>query len=51
MTQEESTLQEAGWVAVTTIEQIPYGSILALEVEGLKLIMTRKGDRVWGKIG
>ncbi|MCU0535124.1 MAG: Rieske (2Fe-2S) protein [Hydrococcus sp. Prado102] len=46
MTQEASTLQEAGWIAVATVEQIPYGGLLALEVEDLKLIMTRKADRV-----
>jgi nitrite reductase/ring-hydroxylating ferredoxin subunit len=44
MTQEKSTPQEAGWVEVATIEQIPYDSILALEVEELNLIMTRKAD-------
>lgn len=37
---------EAGWVALTTIEHIPDGGILALELDGLKLIITRFSDNI-----
>ena len=37
---------EAGWVALTTVEQIPDGGILALELDGLKLIITRFADKI-----
>ncbi|MFZ1029418.1 MAG: Fe-S cluster biogenesis protein NfuA [Limnoraphis robusta] len=41
-----STDNEAGWVAITTIEQIPEGGILAVELDGLKLIITRFADQI-----
>lgn len=41
-----SAEQEAGWVALTTVDQIPDGEIIAVEVEGLKLILTRFEEQV-----
>lgn len=38
--------QETGWVALATIDQIPDGGILAVDVDGLKLILTRVGHNV-----
>ena len=35
---------ETGLVALATIDQIPEGDILAVDVDGLKLILTRVGD-------
>ncbi|ERT04668.1 rieske domain protein [Lyngbya aestuarii BL J] len=37
---------EAGWVAITTIEEIPDGGILAVELDGLKLIITQFADKI-----
>ncbi|MGK7919178.1 MAG: NifU family protein [Trichodesmium sp.] len=33
--------EETGWIALATIDQIPDGGILAVDVDGLKLILTR----------
>ncbi|MGB3193161.1 MAG: NifU family protein [Limnoraphis sp.] len=38
--------QEVGWVAITTIEEIPDGGILAVELDGLKLIITQFADKI-----
>lgn len=40
--------QETVWAALCEIDEIPDGGILALEVEGLKLIVCRTSDRVMG---
>ena len=37
---------ETGCVTLATIDQIPDGGILAVDVDGLKLILTRVDDRV-----
>lgn len=41
-----STENEAGWVALTTIDQIPEEGILAVELDGLKLILTQFNYRI-----
>lgn len=41
-----STENEAGWVALTTIDQIPNEGILAVELDGLKLILTQFNHRI-----
>lgn len=41
-----SSVEETGWMALTTVDQIPDGGILGLEVEKLNLILYRKSDRV-----
>lgn len=38
--------EETGWVALANIDQIPEGNILAVDVDGLKLILTRVDDDV-----
>lgn len=40
--------QEMGWVALATIDEIPNRGILPLEIEGLKLILTRQDEEVIG---
>ncbi len=40
--------QEIGWVALASIDEIPNGGILPLEIEGLKLILTRQDEQVIG---
>ncbi|MGK7961240.1 NifU family protein [Crocosphaera sp.] len=40
--------QDAGWVALARIDEIPNGGILPLEIEGLKLILVRKDETVKG---
>lgn len=40
--------QDTGWVALATLDDIPNGGILPLEIEGLKLILTRKDNQVIG---
>ncbi len=43
-----SSSQDAGWVALARVDEIPNGGILPLEIEGLKLILVRKDDIVKG---
>lgn len=43
-----SSEQETGWIALTTIEEIPDGGILGIEIDKLKLILYRNGDRILG---
>ncbi|MDJ0553172.1 MAG: NifU family protein [Microcoleaceae cyanobacterium MO_207.B10] len=46
MTSPFAAEQETGWVALANIDEIPEGDILAVDVDGLKLILTRVGDDV-----
>ncbi|WP_013321761.1 NifU family protein [Gloeothece verrucosa] len=39
---------EAGWIALTTLDEIPDGGILGLEIDKQKLILYRKGEQIWG---
>ncbi len=41
-----SAEQEAGWVALTTVDHIPDGEIIAVEIDGVKLILTRFEEQV-----
>lgn len=37
---------ETGWIALTTIQEIPDGGIVGLEIDNLKLILYRKDEQV-----
>ncbi|ACB51207.1 NifU-like protein [Crocosphaera subtropica ATCC 51142] len=43
-----ATSQDAGWVALARVDEIPNGGILPLEIEGLKLILVRNNEMVKG---
>ena len=43
-----ATSQDAVWVALARVDEIPNGGILPLEVEGLKLILVRKDNIIKG---
>ena len=41
-----SLSQEIGWISLATINEISNGKILSLDIEGLKLILTRQGEQL-----
>ncbi|GBF78917.1 NifU family protein [Aphanothece sacrum] len=40
--------EDAGWIALANVDEIPNGGILPLEIEGLKLILVRNNEIIKG---